>query len=71
MKEYIRVGIWISLNIFSIISRRYTVKKFSEFLVPTGMSLTRSEKVWLVTSRLGDGKQANLFYSVIYYAPAK
>ncbi len=35
MKEYIWVGIWISLNIFSIISRRYTVKKVSEFPVPS------------------------------------
>jgi hypothetical protein len=35
-------------------------------LVLGGLNCSPPVRVWLVTSRLGDGKIANLFYSVVY-----
>ncbi len=47
-------------------------KKFSIFLSPAGMSLTKVNyscpgRVWSVTSRLGTGKSLTFFYSVYVY----
>ncbi len=47
-----------------VYDRAYTVKKVSYFSVPGRVNYSRPRRVWLVTSRLGDGKIANLFLKV-------